>query len=47
MALAAEDLADMVHHVEHFRKLAGALKIERAVEILELIEQRHLHDAER
>ncbi|MCH8206425.1 MAG: c-type cytochrome [Chloroflexi bacterium] len=46
VALAVEDLADTVHHVEHFRQLAGALDIERAAEILELIEQRNLHDAE-
>ena len=46
VTLAVEDLADTVHHVEHFRQLAGALDIERAAEILELIEQRHLHDAE-
>ena len=46
VALAVEDLADTVHHVEHFRQLAGALDIEQAAEILELIEQRDLLDAE-
>ena len=37
VALAVEDLADTVHHVEHFRQLAGAPNIERATEILELL----------
>jgi hypothetical protein len=46
VALAVEDLADTVHHVEHFRQLAGAPDSERAAEILELLEKRQLHDAE-
>ena len=45
-ALAVEDLADTVHHVEHFRRSAGDLDIEHASEILELIEQRNLHAVE-
>ena len=46
VALAVEDLADTVHHVEHFGQLAGAIDIERAADIWELIEQRNLHDAD-
>ena len=46
VAIAVEDLSDARHHVEHANELAGAAELERVVEILGLLEQGDLHEAE-
>ena len=46
VALAAEGLADARHHVEHFQSLVGAQEAQRAAEILELLGESDLHQAE-
>jgi len=46
VALAVEGLADARHHVEHFQILAGAQEAQRAAEILELLRESDLHQAE-
>ncbi len=41
-----EDVADAQHHVAHFQELATSMEAEQAVEILELLHQGDLHQAE-
>ena len=44
--LAVADVADAQHHVSHFQETASADELSRAAEILELLGQGELHDAE-
>ncbi len=44
--LAAEDTEDAVHHIEHFIGMAADDEIARAEEILELLVQGNIHDAQ-
>ncbi|MCH8185444.1 MAG: c-type cytochrome [Chloroflexi bacterium] len=46
VALAVADVADAQHHVSHFQETASADELSRAAEILELLGQGDLHDAE-
>ncbi len=46
VGLAVEDVADAQHHVSHFQETASADELSRAAEILELLDQGKLHDAE-
>ncbi len=46
VGLAVADVADAQHHVSHFQDTAGADELSRAAEILELLGQGELHDAE-
>ena len=46
VALAVTDVADAQHHVSHFQETASADELSRAAEILELLGQGDLHDAE-
>ena len=39
-------MAEAQHHVSHFQETAGADELSRAAEILELLDQGELHDAE-
>ena len=47
VALAVEDVADTQHHVAHFQDLAGPDKVDRVREILDLLGQGNLDEAER
>ena len=46
VALAVTEVADAQHHVSHFQETAGADELSRAAEILDLLNQGELHDAE-
>lgn len=46
VALAVENVADAQHHVVHFQELATSMEVEQAVEILDLLDQGNLHQAE-
>ena len=46
VALAVTEVADAQHHVSHFQETAGADELSRAAEILDLLDQGELHDAE-
>ena len=46
VALAVEGLADARHHVEHFQILVGAQEAQRVAEILKLLGESDLHQAE-
>ncbi len=46
VALAVEEVADAQHHVSHFQDTASADELSRAAEILDLLGQGELHDAE-
>ncbi len=46
VALAVEGLGDAKHHVEHFQILVGAQEAQRVAEILELLGESDLHQAE-
>jgi len=46
VALAVEGLDDAKHHVEHFQSLVGAQEAQRVAEILELLGESDLHQAE-
>ena len=46
VGLAVADVADAQHHVSHFQETAGADELSRAAEILDLLDQGELHDAE-
>jgi hypothetical protein len=39
-------VADAQHHVSHYQETASADELGRAAEILELLDQGELHDAE-
>ena len=46
VALAVEEVADAQHHVSHFQETASADELSRTAEILDLLGQGELHDAE-
>ena len=46
VALAVTDLADAQHHMVHFQELASSPEVEQVAEILDLLEQGDLHQAE-
>ena len=45
-ALVTEDVADVAHHVAHFQDLGGPEEAGAAAEILDLLNEGNLHDAE-
>ncbi len=46
VALAVADVADAQHHVSHFQETSNADELNRAAEILDLLDQGEVHDAE-
>ena len=46
VALAVEDVADAQHHVVHFQEQASSTEVEQAAEIVVLLDQGDLHQAE-
>ncbi len=46
VALAVQDVVDAQHHVAHFQELATSMEAEQAAEILDLVHQGDLHQAE-
>lgn len=46
VALAVADLADAQHHMVHFQELTSSPEVEQVAEILDLLDQSDLHQAE-